>query len=304
MEKIKKKPSQTRRKRTKQFIQTKREVIKSKGIYLLPALFTVANIFCGFYAIITLFTHMASPNPEKFLVRAAVLIIIAAILDGMDGRVAKLTNSTSEFGVQLDSLADVISFGIAPGVLVYAWALADYQRLGWLPAFLFLVCGALRLARFNVQAIQEEDNKYFKGLPIPFGALLIATFVILVPKVQPKSLLSFLIMLMLYGLSYLMISNIPYRSFKEIDLREKKSAKVIFFIALSFVIVFLDPSVMIFLLVLGYVLSGVVNKFLPISWSIDKTLHQEILVPPQDFDDPIIETTPDQADLDNETESS
>lgn len=281
---------ETKRQRRKEFIEEKRAVIKTKGIYVLPSLFTVGNIFCGFFAVITLFNHMKDPDIERFLVRAALLIMLSAFLDGIDGKVAKLTNTTSDFGIQLDSLADVISFGIAPGLLVYAWALYPYQRFGWMPAFLLLVCGALRLARFNVDANNEVDNKYFKGLPIPFAALMIASFVLIKPVIAPKSFFSIIIMIMVYGLAYLMVSTIPYRSFKEIDLREKKSAKVIFFIALFFVIVFIEPTLMIFLMVLTYISSGILRNVFPFKlWNFDKTLQEDILSPPEEFDDNQVE---------------
>lgn len=280
--------SKTRREKTKDFIDKKKDVIKTKGIYVLPSLFTVGNIFCGFYAIITLFSHINSPNPDKYLVRAALLILASAILDGMDGRVAKLTKTTSEFGVQLDSLSDVISFGVAPGLLVYVWALMPYKRYGWLPAFLLLVCGALRLARFNVQSSHGESNKYFKGLPIPFAAIMIASSVLLSPSIAPKSFLSLLILFMVYGLAYLMISTIPYRSFKEIDLHEKKSAKVIFLFTIFLIIILIDPPLVIFVIIVTYILSGPLRNLIPASFNIDKTIHRDILFPPEDFDDPVI----------------
>jgi len=288
-------------KRAKQYIDQKKAVIKTKGIYVLPSLLTLGNLFCGFYAIIILFTHITTPAPHVFFTKAAMLILLAAFLDGIDGKVAKLTNSTSEFGMHLDSIADVISFGLAPGLLVYCWALFSYQRVGWLPAFLFLICGALRLARFNVQASHHENDKYFKGLPIPMGALMIASFVLLKPEIEPRSFLSVIIMLMVYGLSYLMISTIPYRSFKDIDLREKKSAKVIFFFSLFLIVVLFEPSIMIFLIFLGYILSGVVAYLFPFKWSIDKTLHRDILIPPEDFDELTVALQgPDNSD-ENET---
>ncbi|MBN2382598.1 CDP-diacylglycerol--serine O-phosphatidyltransferase [bacterium] len=274
-----------RKRRTKQFIKNQQEVIKTKGIYLIPSLFTLGNLFCGFYAIVLLFSHTSHPTPEALFHKAALLILLAAFLDGIDGKIAKLTNSTSEFGMHLDSIADIISFGMAPGLLVYSWALFPFERIGWLPAFLFLICGALRLARFNVQASKGVDNKYFKGLPIPTGALMIASFVLLVPEVEPLSFLSIVIMVMVYCLSYLMISTIPYRSFKDIDLKQKRSAKVIFFLALFIVIIMLEPSLMIFLLLFVYIVSGIVAYLIPLTWSIDKTLHQDILIPPEDFDE-------------------
>ncbi|MGZ3570120.1 MAG: CDP-diacylglycerol--serine O-phosphatidyltransferase, partial [Thermodesulfobacteriota bacterium] len=129
-----------------------------RGIYILPNLFTTGNLFCGFWAIVSVF-H------EKFEY-AAYAILLATVFDALDGKVARLSGAMSKFGVQYDSLADLISFGVAPALLAFAWALRPYGRFGWLAAFLFVVCGALRLARFNVQSSSGEV-KYFKGLPIP-----------------------------------------------------------------------------------------------------------------------------------------
>ncbi|MGC9329694.1 MAG: CDP-diacylglycerol--serine O-phosphatidyltransferase, partial [Candidatus Hinthialibacter sp.] len=140
-----------------------------KKIYLLPNLFTLGNIFFGFYSIIS--------SISGSFVRAAFVIIIAGFFDVFDGKIARATNSSSKFGVEFDSLADLVSFGVAPGVLVYLWALKPLGRIGWLGAFLFLVCGALRLARFNVQ-IDVVSSDRFVGLPIPCGAAMLASTLI------------------------------------------------------------------------------------------------------------------------------
>ena len=141
-----------------------------KGIYILPNLFTLGNMLCGFYSIIS--------TIEGRFHHAAVAIFIAALADGLDGKIARLTKTCSRFGVEFDSLADLVSFGVAPALLIYIWALRPYQRVGWLAAFLFVICGALRLARFNVQ-VYTSENKYFTGLPIPAAATTIASFVLL-----------------------------------------------------------------------------------------------------------------------------
>ena len=132
-----------------------------KGIYILPSIFTLGNMFCGFYAIIAVLSdHFQA---------AAVAILLAGVFDALDGRVARLTNSCSKFGVEFDSLADLVSFGLAPGILIYMWALKPFGRIGWLASFLFVVCGALRLARFNCQ-IHTSESWSFTGLPIPMAA--------------------------------------------------------------------------------------------------------------------------------------
>src|SRR3990167_6074066 len=141
-----------------------------KGIFLLPNLITSASLFGGFYSII------ASLDGE--FNKAAIAIIVSAVLDGLDGRIARLTRSTSKFGVEYDSLADLVAFGLAPGILIFTWALRPFGKYGWLAAFLYVVCGALRLARFNVQ-ITTIESKRFNGLPIPAAAAMVASTVLL-----------------------------------------------------------------------------------------------------------------------------
>ncbi|NMB76732.1 MAG: CDP-diacylglycerol--serine O-phosphatidyltransferase [Myxococcales bacterium] len=188
--------------------------MKSRRLYaLLPSLFTVSSIFCGFYAIL-MATNGA--DPERFL-KAAVAILFAAIFDTMDGRVARMTKTESEFGVQLDSLADVISFGAAPAVLAYQWGLSGLGFFGLLVAFGFAACGALRLARFNVQCAKGKGcSGFFVGMPIPLAALGIVSLVLLHRKLgggvashQP------LVALFVAALSWLMVSRVPYRTFKK-----------------------------------------------------------------------------------------
>src|SRR4030042_12515 len=140
------------------------------GIYVLPNLFTTANLFCGFYSIIASMKGMYEI--------AAVSILIAAVLDGLDGRIARMTHTTSKFGGEYDSLCDLVAFGVAPAILIYSWSLISYGKWGWLAAFLFVPCGALGLARFNVQ-VGIIDSRIFNGLPIPGGAAAVATGVML-----------------------------------------------------------------------------------------------------------------------------
>lgn len=232
-----------------------------RRIYLLPSSLTLGNMFFGFYSIITVVNNIHNPD-KGYLAKAAMALIIAAFLDGIDGKVAKLTHLTSDFGLQLDSLADVISFGLAPGILAYAWALQPHARFGWLPAFLFLTCGTIRLARFNVQT-KSSDPRYFTGLPIPAAAIVVVSMVLLKPDLPYRSILAYLIICFLYILSFLMVSTIQYRSFKEADIKSMKPVKTILGLVLILVIIMHNPKLMIFLFSFVYAVSGVIMKVLP-----------------------------------------
>jgi CDP-diacylglycerol--serine O-phosphatidyltransferase len=223
----------------------------SRGLFVLPTLFTVGNLFCGYLSI------WCSIRGTFEL--AAALVIAAGVLDALDGRIARLTHSTSKFGEEYDSLADLVSFGVAPAVLAYSWGLADFRRLGWMVSFLFVVCGSMRLARFNIQT-HVVDKRYFVGLPIPAAAGSIATIVLatperLVSRVWMGGLLALTILL-----SYLMISTIRYRSFKDLDLRRRRPAWILPAIALFFAIVAFRPEIALGSLALVFVASGPVAK--------------------------------------------
>lgn len=223
----------------------------SRGLFVLPTLFTVGNLFCGYLSIWC--------SIRGTFETAALLIILAAVLDMLDGRVARLMNSASEFGEEYDSLADLVSFGVAPAVLAYSWGLSDFDRIGWLVSFLFVVCGSMRLARFNIQT-HVTDKRYFIGLPIPaaagtVSALVLATPERLVDRVWMTGLLVLTILL-----SYLMISTIRYRSFKDIDLRRKRPAWILPVIALVFAVIAFRPSLSLLAIALVFVLSGPVAK--------------------------------------------
>jgi len=219
-----------------------------KGIFLIPNLFTSASLFGGFYAII------ASINGRYEA--AAIAIIVSCILDGLDGRVARFTNTTSYFGAEFDSLSDLVAFGVAPGILAYQWALVHFGRLGWLAAFMYVICGALRLARFNVQKNVVSPN-YFKGLPIPAAACFIAALVLFskamsrIPEKNP-----ILIITTVYILSFFMVSTIKYLAFKEIDIRNRKPFNVLVSVILIMVVIAYKPTVMLFFIMFGYILSG------------------------------------------------
>ncbi|OGP73569.1 MAG: CDP-diacylglycerol--serine O-phosphatidyltransferase [Deltaproteobacteria bacterium RBG_16_49_23] len=222
-----------------------------KGVYILPNLFTTGNLFCGFWAIISVFQ-------EKFYY-AAVAILLASVFDILDGKVARLSGATSKFGVQYDSLADLISFGVAPALLAFSWALRPYGRFGWLAAFLFVVCGALRLARFNVMSASGE-TKYFKGLPIPAAASMIALTILLYLRlIETGWVKDIVILVMIYVLAFLMVSSIRYFSFKEFDLARRKPFSLFIFIVLSMIVIVMEPTLVLFTFIFLYVLSGPVN---------------------------------------------
>ncbi|MBN1105508.1 MAG: CDP-diacylglycerol--serine O-phosphatidyltransferase [Deltaproteobacteria bacterium] len=222
-----------------------------KGIYILPNLFTSASLFGGFYAIIA--------SIQGRYEAAATAIIISAVFDGLDGRIARLTRSTSHFGVEFDSLSDLIAFGVAPGILAFQWAMKPFGRLGWLAAFMYVICGALRLARFNVQK-NTQDPSHFKGLPIPSAACFIASLILFaedmggVPEDMPL-----LIVGMIYGLSFLMVSTVGYSSFKKLDIRNQKPFHVLVSVILMCMVIAYKPKIMLLVIMSGYVLSGPVT---------------------------------------------
>ncbi len=211
-------------------------------------MFTLASLFCGFYSMI------ASVN--KDFKTAAIAILVAAIFDGLDGRVARMTRTTSQFGVELDSLCDMVSFGVAPGLLAYLWALNPYGRYGWLAAFLYVAMTSLRLARFNSQDTKSE-SKDFVGLPCPAAAAMIVTSVLfchyigITGEVKHISLL-----LLVYLLSYLMVSTHRYLSFKKPSVGRFKTFQILVGMILLFVLIAAEPEVMLFLICLLYIASG------------------------------------------------
>ena len=223
----------------------------ARGLFVLPTLFTVGNLFCGYLSIWC--------SIRGTFEIAAYLVIVAAVLDALDGRIARLTNSASEFGEEYDSLADLVSFGVAPAVLAYSWGLSDFSRLGWLASFLFVVCGSMRLARFNIQT-HVVDKKYFIGLPIPAAAATVATLVLatpepLVDRVWMAGLLALTIIL-----SYLMISTIRYRSFKDLDLKRRRPTWILPVIAVVFTVIAFRPTLSLLALTLVFAASGPAAK--------------------------------------------
>jgi len=243
-----------------------------KGVYILPNLFTTGNLFCGFWAIISVFQ-------EKFFY-AAIAILLASVFDILDGKVARLSGAMSKFGVQYDSLADLVSFGIAPAVLAFSWALRPYGKFGWLAAFVFVACGALRLARFNVQSSSGE-TKYFKGLPIPAAATMIALTILLYLRlIETGWVKDIIILIMIWVLAFLMVSNLRYFSFKELNLSKRKPFNLFILVILSMIVIIMEPTMMLFLFVLAYVFSGPVNIL--IAWHKKRALKRMEPVPQEE----------------------
>ncbi|MBI5894437.1 MAG: CDP-diacylglycerol--serine O-phosphatidyltransferase [Deltaproteobacteria bacterium] len=219
-----------------------------KGIYILPNLMTSASLFGGFYSIIAAF--------DGSFDKAAIAILISAVLDGLDGRIARLTGTTSRFGVEYDSLADLIAFGLAPGILIFTWALRPFGRYGWLAAFLYVVCGALRLARFNIQ-ISTIESRSFNGLPIPAAASLVASTVLVFFYFGYEEITKHVtILILVYLLAFFMVSNIKYYSFKELNLRQKMPFMLLVGLIFLLILIAAEPQIMLFLLTFGYVMSG------------------------------------------------
>ena len=230
--------------------QRKHLSIRRRGIYLLPNLFTTAALFAGFFAIVQAMNM-------KFEL-AAVAIFIAMVLDGLDGRVARMTHTQSEFGAQYDSLSDMVSFGVAPSLLMYEWAFKDMGKLGWFAAFIYCVGAALRLARFNTN-IEVIDKRFFQGLPSPAAAALVAGFVWVMPDMgySGQDLRWVAAGITVFaGLS--MVSNVRFYSFKEFNLRKSVPFIAIFLLAMSFVLISSYPAGVLFLIFMGYALSGYV----------------------------------------------
>lgn len=229
-----------------------------RGIYLLPNILTTFGLFSGFFAIILATKSQYSD--------AAIAIFIAMLWDGLDGRVARLTNSQSEFGAQYDSMADMISFGVAPALLMYFWLLSDLGKIGWLGAFVYVAAGALRLARFNTQ-IGIEDKCYFQGLPSPAAAALIAGLVWTKEMIGVTGYDQNLILaswIILVGSGVLMVSNIRYNSFKEINLKGRSSFKLLLFATLIIIVITLEPSAILFVFFFIYALSGLLTTMVEV----------------------------------------
>ncbi len=237
-----------------------------KGIYLLPNTLTLCGMFCGFFSIL-------SAIDGNFLY-AAWAIVLANIFDGLDGWIARLTGTTTRFGIELDSLSDLVAFGVAPAVMMYKWSLTPFGRLGWAATFLFIACGALRLARFNIQT-GTPGSKAFKGMPIPGAATVLSSIVIFYysppPYLSeffgykniertglPEKNIFFLVITIL--LSLLMVSTVRYHGLKEIDFREKKPFWFLIVFVLILFVLLVHPSTAIFIFAIAYLVWGIIES--------------------------------------------
>jgi CDP-diacylglycerol--serine O-phosphatidyltransferase len=226
-----------------------RELPLRRGVYVLPSLLTSGNLLAGFYSITLTLTG-------DFW-RASVFIFVAHVLDGLDGRVARFTRTTSRFGIEYDSLADLVAFGVAPAVLAYSWALAPWGDWGWLAASLYVVCGALRLARFNVQ-VDSVEKRTFVGLPVPAAADVIASVVLLfyyfggAGATHKQGIL----LVLIYALAGLMVSNLRYFSFKVLPFRRRQAFWILILAIVMIEFAIVMPQVVLFLGATGYALSG------------------------------------------------
>jgi CDP-diacylglycerol--serine O-phosphatidyltransferase len=258
----------------------------SMHIYLLPNLMTTGNLFFGFYAIIL----SLKQNYEY----AAYAIVAAAIFDLLDGRLARLTRSTSKFGAEYDSLCDLISFGMAPALVMYLWALQPLGRIGWIACFLFLTCGALRLARFNVQASVIE-KAYFQGLPIPMAAGIVASSILAFNALGWESQGSKLLLFMTILLAAVMISNFRYRSFKDLDLKQRLPFHYLVIGVLIIAAVAYRPEVHLFVLFISYAILGAL--FGVMGWGRQK-FRRNVYMPKlaHHESDLIVESNPNEED--------
>ncbi len=224
--------------------------IRRRGVYLLPNLFTTGALFSGFYAIVASMNGMYE--------QGAIAVFVAMVLDGFDGRIARMTNTTSEFGAQYDSLSDCISFGVAPALVSYSWSLSSLGKVGWMIAFVYAACAALRLARFNVQ-IETADKRYFTGLPSPAAAAVVAGMVWFGFEQQldgSETLIAILAATITAFSAVMMVSNVKYNSFKELDFKGRVPFVAILVAVLVIAVVSVYPEGMLLSIFLVYALSG------------------------------------------------
>ncbi len=231
------------------------DVPQRRGIYLLPNLFTTAGLFAGFYAIVA--------GMKGHFEIASISLFVAMIMDGLDGRVARLTGTESAFGAQYDSLSDMVCFGITPALVAYSWGLQYLGKIGWLSAFFYAAATALRLARFNTQ-VGHADKKFFIGLPCPTAAALIAGMVWIGTDFEiPGKSISVVAAGVVLATASLMVSNVRYHSFKELDLKGHVSFFAVLIVVLSYLLIAWDPPKVLFAVFMLYVLSG------PVLWVRD-----------------------------------
>ncbi|MEW6409306.1 MAG: CDP-diacylglycerol--serine O-phosphatidyltransferase [Nitrospirota bacterium] len=241
-----------------------------KGIYILPSFLTIISLFCGFYAIVS----AIKGNFES----SAWAIMVASLFDMLDGWVARATHSTTRFGIELDSLSDVVAFGVAPAMLAYMWALIPFGRFGWAAAFLFVVCGALRLARFNIQ-MGSSESKHFTGLPIPAAAITVATLVLFYEDIWDKLYgKNYLIIALVYLLAFLMVSTIKYHGVKEMEFKKRKPFWILVISVLILAVIVIHPPVMLFVFSMAYIIWGIVEEIIsyPKRKELEETPQEEV----------------------------
>lgn len=250
--------------RMKGRILQNKEGKRRRGVHLIPNILTTGNLFSGLAAVVLVF--------HGRLEAAAIAILIAMVFDVLDGTSARLTDSTSEFGVEYDSLSDLISFGLAPGFLIYAWALKSPGMLGAAIMFAYVACGALRLARFNVIVANSGDHRFFTGLPIPAAAGLIATFYIFNKHIGhlPDDVLPSVVIALSLLMAFLMVSTVTYRSVKQLNFEGQHHFMYLVWAVLILVSVMAYPQLMLFLICLGYVSSGLLEKGWDLVTAADK----------------------------------
>lgn len=227
---------------------------KYRGYYLLPNMMTMVSLLTGFLGILW--------SIDGAFEMAALAILASCVFDGLDGKLARLTNATSDFGVQLDSLADLVAFGAGPAVLVYQWQLHTFHRLGIMASFLIIACGALRLARFNIQT-GKMSKKFFIGLPIPAAACTLAAFVFFSSHLPASAatILPYAVLILAFAVSILMVSNVRYASFKDIEVIRAHRFSATVTVLLIFVLVASEPSLLGFLFFIGYIVSGLIYSY-------------------------------------------
>ena len=233
-----------------------------RGIYILPNALTLCGLFMGFYSILA--------TIKGHYIQASWAIMIAMIFDGLDGWVARLTQSTTRFGIELDSLSDLVAFGIAPAVMLYKWALTPFGRVGWAAAFLFVACGSLRLARYNIQ-MGSTESKAFTGMPIPGAAALIATLVIFYHEIWdtvPNK--NYFILFFTYFLAALMVSTMKFHGAKEIDLRKRKPFKILVAFVLVLTVIVIYPEISLFLFAMVYLIGGIIENIVLYARKIER----------------------------------
>jgi len=234
-----------------------------RGVYLLPSLFTLGNMFCGYACIVYAM--------RGEFVTAAPFIGLAIVIDMLDGRIARMTGTTSAFGIEFDSLADVISFGVAPAILVFAWGLQPLGRLGWAAGFIFVAAAAVRLARFNIQTGTHHDKRYFVGMPSPPAAGVPAATVYAYPWGFQSSAEALPVLAMMIVPALLMVSTIRFRSFKNIDFRARRSYAVLLLVAIGLALLAAHPELVLVTLAYGYLVSA----FVEMGWHRLRRRHHE-----------------------------